>query len=205
MRRHELEEIKQKKVEVEFGEEEGESLVEGQRAKRSVEDDDHNQDEERMMDGSRGSGASLSDGARKKARAENRKNAVVLSRLTLPRCRFDIAWTLEGRKLFEVIKELTCSGSNRSAVKTRRVWTGVAGGGLVQDAEEEEGQCGLDPHTAVVNSWMLIEGRPSEVLDLLAAGVLQGSGLCKIPRSQACCSPLLVAAQQSDGIKSSFS
>ncbi|CAB1426661.1 unnamed protein product [Pleuronectes platessa] len=31
--------------------------------------------------------------------------------------------------------------------------------------EEEEGQGGLDPHMSVENSWVLIEGRPSEVLD----------------------------------------
>lgn len=67
----------------------------------------------------------------------------------------------------------------------------------MQDVVEEEGQGGLDPHTAVENSWVLIEGRPSEVLDQAAAGVLQGSDLGKIPGSQSCCSLLLAAAQQS--------
>ena len=89
------------------------------------------------------------------------------------------------------------------------VWIDFVKAGLwgvpVQDAAEEEGQGGLDPHTAVENSWVLIEGRPSEVLDPAAAGVLQGSGLCKIPGSQACCSLLLAAAQQSVGVKSFFS
>lgn len=69
---------------------------------------------------------------------------------------------------------------------------------------EEEGQGGCDPNTAVENSWVLIAERPSEVLDPAAAEVLQGSGLCKIPGSQACCSLLLAAAQQSDGVKGSF-
>lgn len=63
----------------------------------------------------------------------------------------------------------------------------------------------LIPHTTVENSWVLIEGRPSEVLDPAAAGVLQGSGLGKIPGSQACCSLLLPTAQQSEGVERSLS
>lgn len=66
-----------------------------------------------------------------------------------------------------------------------------------------EGQGGLRPHTAVENSWVLIEGRPVEVLDPAAAGVLQGSG--KIPGSQACCSLLFFTAKQSVGVKSCLS
>lgn len=74
---------------------------------------------------------------------------------------------------------------------------------LGEDVLEEVGLPSLDPHTAVENSWVLIEGRPSEVLDPAAAVVLQGSGLCKIPGSQACCFPLLAAAQ-SEELKSYF-
>lgn len=52
---------------------------------------------------------------------------------------------------------------------------------FVKAGVKEEGQGGLHPHTAAENSWVLIEGRSSVVLDPAAAGELQGSGLSKVP------------------------
>lgn len=76
---------------------------------------------------------------------------------------------------------------------------GALQSGSVMDVLKGVYQDGLDTHIAVDNSWALIEARPSEVLDRAAAGVLQGSGHCKIPESRTCCSPVLVPTQEVSG------